>query len=340
MNKWLVQSFVLILVALISCVPQTQSPSEKPMIKPEWAIVIHGGAGNINPADFTPEKEKAYKDKLVEALETGGNILKNGGTSLDAVEASIRVLEDSPLFNAGQGAVFNADGINELDASIMDGKNLGAGAVANVRTVKNPISAARKVMENSPHVMLIKDGAEKFAEEQELEIVDQSYFFTQERWDALQKAKQQEREQKPDETKKIGTVGAVALDNYGNLAAGTSTGGMTNKKYGRVGDSPIIGAGTYANNATCGVSATGHGEYFIKNVVAFDISARMQYLGESLDSATNYIVNTKLKTQNASGGLVAMDKNGNISMPFNSTGMFRGFLKAGEETRVFIFHEN
>jgi len=340
MEKWLLYSVVLLLVVFISCDPQTQSTSEKPVIKPEWAIVMHGGAGNINPADFTPEKEKVYKEKLSEALGTGGNILKNGGTSLDAVEAAIRVLEDSPLFNAGKGAVFNADGINELDASVMDGKTLGAGAVANVRTIKNPISAARKVMENSPHVLLIKEGAEKFAEEQGLEMVDPSYFFTQERWDALQKARQREREQKPDETKKSGTVGAVALDKSGNLAAGTSTGGMTNKKYGRVGDSPIIGAGTYANNATCGVSATGHGEYFIKNVVAYDISARIQYLGESLDSAANYIVNNKLKAQNASGGLVAMDKNGNISMPFNSTAMFRGYLKAGEEPRVFIFYEN
>jgi len=221
----------------------------------------------------------------------------------------------------------------------MDGKTMKAGAVASVKTIKNPISAARKVMENSPHVLLVKEGAEEFAKGQGLEIVDPSYFFTQERWDALQKAKQREIEQKPDETKKGGTVGAVALDKSGNLTAGTSTGGMTNKKYGRVGDSPIIGAGTYANNGTCGISATGHGEYFITNVVAYDISARMQYLGESLDSAANYVVNSKLKSQNASGGLVAMDKNGNISMPFNSDGMFRGLLKADEKPQVYIFKE-
>jgi beta-aspartyl-peptidase (threonine type) len=330
---------VLFELLMISCVQQNQKPVEKAVAKAEWAIVIHGGAGKINPDDFTAEKEKACREKLTEALETGGNILKSGGTSLDAVEATIRILEDSPLFNAGKGAVFNADGQNELDAAIMDGKTMKAGAVANVKTIKNPISAARKVMENSPHVMLIKEGAEKFASEQGLEIVDPSWFFTQERWDALQKARLRELEQKPDETKKGGTVGAVALDKSGNLAAGTSTGGMTNKKYGRVGDSPIIGAGTYANNATCGISATGHGEYFITNVVAYDISARMQYLGESLDNAANYVVNSKLKSQNASGGLVAMDKNGNISMPFNSDGMFRGFLKAEEKPQVYIFKE-
>jgi beta-aspartyl-peptidase (threonine type) len=330
---------VLSNLLMISCFQQNQKPVEKAAAKAEWAIVIHGGAGKINPDDFTAEKEKACREKLTEALETGGNILKNGGTSLDAVEAAIRILEDSPLFNAGKGAVFNADGQNELDAAIMDGKTMKAGAVASVKTIKNPISAARKVMENSPHVLLVKEGAEEFAKGQGLEIVDPSYFFTQERWDALQKAKQRELEQKPDETKKGGTVGAVALDKSGNLTAGTSTGGMTNKKYGRVGDSPIIGAGTYANNGTCGISATGHGEYFITNVVAYDISARMQYLGESLDSAANYVVNSKLKSQNASGGLVAMDKNGNISMPFNSDGMFRGLLKADEKPQVYIFKE-
>jgi len=330
---------VLSNLLMISCFQQNQKPVEKAVAKAEYAIVIHGGAGKINPDDFTAEKEKACREKLTEALETGGNILKSGGTSLDAVEATIKILEDSPLFNAGKGAVFNADGQNELDAAIMDGKTMKAGAVASVKTIKNPISAARKVMENSPHVLLVKEGAEEFAKGQGLEIVDPSYFFTQERWDALQKAKQRELEQKPDETKKGGTVGAVALDKSGNLTAGTSTGGMTNKKYGRVGDSPIIGAGTYANNGTCGISATGHGEYFITNVVAYDISARMQYLGESLDSAANYVVNSKLKSQNASGGLVAMDKNGNISMPFNSDGMFRGLLKADEKPQVYIFKE-
>jgi beta-aspartyl-peptidase (threonine type) len=340
MKKIFLFLVVLLNLLMISCVQQNQKSVEKAVAKAEWAIVIHGGAGKINPDDFTAEKEKACREKLTEALETGGNILKNGGTSLDAVEATIRILEDSPLFNAGKGAVFNADGQNELDAAIMDGQTMKAGAVANVKTIKNPISAARKVMENSLHVLLIKEGAEKFASEQGLEIVDHSYFFTQERWDALQKARQRELDQKPDETKKGGTVGAVALDKSGNLAAGTSTGGMTNKKYGRVGDSPIIGAGTYANNLTCGISATGHGEFFITNVVAFDISARIQYLSESLDSAANYVVNTKLKSQNASGGLVAMDKNGNISMPFNSDGMFRGFLKADEKPQVFIFREN
>jgi beta-aspartyl-peptidase (threonine type) len=213
----------------------------------------------------------------------------------------------------------------------MDGKTLNAGAVANVTTIKNPISAARRVMEESPHVMLIKEGAEKFAQEQGLEIVDPSWFFTQRNWDALQRAKENELKEK------TGTVGCVALDKSGNIAAGTSTGGMTNKKFGRVGDAPIIGAGTYADNSTCGVSATGHGEFFIRNVVAYDISARMKYLNETLETAADDIINNKLKAIGANGGVIAMDKNGNIAMPFNTSAMFRGYLKAGETPRTFIF---
>lgn len=327
--------FLLMITAsiLLSCTNAEKSSNEKSVERPEWVIVVHGGAGFMNPENLTEEKQSAYNERIAAALLAGGEILENGGSSLDAVEAAIRLLEDCPLFNAGRGAVFNADGVNELDASIMDGKTLNAGAVANVTTIKNPISAARKVMDESPHVMLIKEGAEKFAREQGLEIVDPSWFFTQESWDALQKAKESELKEK------TGTVGCVALDKAGNIAAGTSTGGMTNKKFGRVGDAPIIGAGTYADNNTCGVSATGHGEFFIRNVVAYDISARIKYLDEPLETAANDIINNKLKAMGANGGVIAMDKNGNIAMPFNTSGMFRGYLKAGETPRTFIFPE-
>lgn len=326
------------LALLAACSNQGDSPDEKQLAKKkEWAIVVHGGAGNMNPADFDDETKQAYTDKISDALEAGSQILENGGSALDAVETSIRILENSPLFNAGKGAVFNADGVNEMDASIMDGSTLNAGAVANIRTVKNPISAARKVMEASPHVMLIKEGAEKFAGEQGLKIVDPSYFYTGKRWESLQKAKQREDQKLEDQSKKRGTVGCVALDKNGNIAAGTSTGGMTNKKYGRVGDSPIIGAGTYADNSSCGVSATGHGEYFIRNVVAYDIVARVKYTGESIESAAGDVINKKLKAMGADGGVIVMDKNGNISMPFNTSGMFRGFQYPGEKAQAFIF---
>lgn len=337
------KKILLILLALgllVSC--QTPGEKEQPPTtteKPSWAIVIHGGAGNMNPEHFTPEREAEYKAKLSEALQAGADILEAGGPGLDAVEAAIRIMEDSPLFNAGKGAVFNAEGVNELDASIMDGKTLNAGAVANVTTIKNPITAARLVMEKSPHVMLIKEGAEKFAAEKGLEIVDPSYFYTESRRNALENAQKREAENKPDETKKSGTVGCVVLDIGGNLAAGTSTGGMTNKKYGRVGDSPVIGAGTYADNNTCAVSATGHGEFFIRNVVAYDIAARMAYRGESLESAANDVINNKLRSLDANGGVVAIDKNGNIAMPFNTTGMFRGYLKPGADVKTFIFQQ-
>jgi L-asparaginase / beta-aspartyl-peptidase len=326
-------TFLLIALAgfiMLAC-NQAVDSTEDVAERPEWAIVVHGGAGYMRPENYTDEDELKYKERLEAALLAGAEILKNGGSSLDAVETAIRLLEDSPLFNAGKGAVFNADGVNELDASIMDGKTMNAGAVANVTTIKNPISAARKVMDESPHVMLIKEGAETFAQEIGLEIVDPTYFFTQKSWDALQRNK---------ESEKSGTVGCVALDNEGNLAAGTSTGGMTNKKWGRVGDSPVIGAGTYADNSTCGVSATGHGEFFIRNVVAYDIAARMNYLNEPIATAADDIINNKLKALGANGGVIAMDKNGNIAMPFNTSGMFRGYLRAGEDVKVFIYKED
>ncbi|MBI9038293.1 MAG: isoaspartyl peptidase/L-asparaginase [Bacteroidales bacterium] len=300
----------------------------------EYVLVIHGGAGNIIKEKMNPEKETKYVEKLTEVLEKGAKILQNGGSSLDAVEVSIRIMEDSPLFNSGKGAVFNADGKNELDASIMDGKTLNAGAVANVTIIKNPISAARKVMTDSEHVLLIKEGAEEFAKQQGLEIVEPEYFFDQNRWNSLQKIKNREANEKPSPDEKHGTCGAVALDKFGNLAAGTSTGGMTNKKFGRVGDSPIIGAGTYANNKTCAVSSTGHGEFFIRNVVAYDISALMEYKNMTLSNAANYVIKEKL---NANGGIIAVDKDGNIAMPFNTSGMFRGFINSKGEFEVKLY---
>jgi beta-aspartyl-peptidase (threonine type) len=291
-----------------------------------FAIAIHGGAGTITKNNMTLEKELAYRSKLEEALNIGYSILEKGGSSLDAVEATIRIMENSELFNAGKGAVFTNAGTNELDASIMDGSNLKAGAVAGVKMVKNPISAARKVMEETWHVILSGDGADLFAKNQNLEIVDPSYFYTQRRWDSLKKI----------QSEKHGTVGCVALDKKGNLAAGTSTGGLTNKQWGRIGDSPIIGAGTYANNQTCAVSGTGQGEYFIRGNVAHDISAIMEYENVSVGKAARKVIG-KLSERGGEGGLIAMDSNGIISMPFNTAGMYRGFRIAGSPAKVFIY---
>lgn len=330
-------------------------------------LVIHGGAGTITRKNMTPEKEKAYRDVLNQALQTGYGVLKKGGTSLDAVEATIRVMEDSPLFNAGKGAVFTHDGRNELDAAIMDGKTLKAGSIAGVTTIKNPISTARRVMDKSEHVMMIGPGAEAFAKVQGMEIVDPKYFYTEARWKGLQQAIQEEKMQLDHteaptksapasapkgpktgavldekiftEGKKFGTVGCIALDQYGNLAAGTSTGGMTNKRYGRVGDAPIIGAGTYANNATCAVSATGHGEYFIRSVVGYDISALMEYKGLSVKQAADEVVLKKLVERGGEGGVIALDAKGNFAMPFNSEGMYRGYIKADGSSEILIYKD-
>ena len=332
-------------------------------------LVIHGGAGNITRDRITPDKQQAYEEALREALRTGYAVLEKGGSALDAVEATLRVLEDNPLFNAGKGAVFTAEGRNELDASIMDGATGKAGAVAGVTTIRNPISAARAVMEKSPHVLLTGAGADAFAKEQGLTIVDPSYFRTDARLKEVQKAKEGElrpapspvpatqptqpkgkapAKQAPDgsstlqavpflEGHKFGTVGAVALDAQGNLAAGTSTGGMSNKRWGRVGDSPIIGAGTFADNATCAVSATGHGEFFIRSVVAHDISALMAYKGLSVQQAAGEVVMRKLVAKGGEGGVIALDRHGNWAMPFNSSGMFRGIMQAGKAPSVLIF---
>src|SRR6476659_8345355 len=278
----------------------TAQEKEQPM---KFGMVIHGGAGTIERSEMTPEKEKAVRDGLEQSLKAGYAVLPRGGASLDAVEAAIRVLEDNPLFNAGKGAVFTHQGTNELDSSIMDGKSLKAGAVAAVKHVRNPISLARLVMEKSPHVMLEGEGAEAFAKSMGVQLVDAKYFYTEERWRELEKAKSSPTP--ASDKDRHGTVGAVALDQAGNLAAGTSTGGITNKQFGRVGDSPIIGAGTYANNRTCAVSCTGDGEYFIRAVVAHNISTMMEYEGLPVAEAAQRALDAAAKL-GGTGGLIAL----------------------------------
>lgn len=310
-------------------------------------IVVHGGAGTITRGSMTPELEKAFREKLTEALMKGYTILKANGSSLDAVEAVINILEDSPLFNAGKGAVFTHDGTNELDAAIMDGATLKAGAVAAVKHIKNPISLARMVMERSPHVMLAGEGAEAFAKSQGVELVSQVYFYTERRWKQLEAAWAREKAREdslkkshPDTTREgHGTVGCVALDHLGNLAAGTSTGGTTNKRFGRIGDTPVIGAGTYANNSTCAVSGTGTGEYFIRSVVAYDISALMEYRGISLEQAAQEVVMDKLVRLGGDGGVIAIDRAGHIAMPFNTAGMYRAYIDSAGNPVVKIYKD-
>ena len=331
---------LLISIFLFSCKPN-ETKMTKVENKTSYAMVIHGGAGTITRANLSPEKEKEYLDALNLALDLGEEILKSGGSALDAVQASINSMEDSPLFNAGKGAVFTNSGTNELDASIMEGENQNAGAVGGVKTIKNPIDAARAVMEKSEHVFMTGEGAEEFAKLQGLNIVDPEYFYTERRYKSLLRVRDNdttELSESDKEIKKRGTVGCVALDQNGNIVAGTSTGGMTNKKYGRVGDSPIIGAGTYADNNTCGVSSTGHGEYFIRYTVARDIAALMEYGGKTLEEAANFIINEKLVEKGGSGGIIALDRNGNIAMPFNTEGMYRGWVKEGER-QVIIYKE-
>lgn len=316
----------------------------------KYVMVIHGGAGTITKSSMTAEKEKAYRAALTTALQRGYSVIQSGKPSLDAVEAAIHVLEDSPLFNAGKGAVFTHDGRNEMDASIMDGKTLEAGAVAGVTTIRNPISAARAVMEKSEHVMMVGQGAEAFAKEAGITLVDPSYFRTEERWQGLQRAIKEDSTKSvldhgskkaalmgiKNRDNKFGTVGAVALDKQGNLAAGTSTGGMTNKKYGRVGDSPIIGAGTYANNATAGISCTGWGEFYIRSVVAHDISALMEYKGLSVSEASKLVMD-KVGKLGGDGGVIALDRKGNVATPFNTEGMYRGMVTADGKITIEIY---
>jgi len=300
-------------------------------------LVIHGGAGTITRANLSPEREKEYLKKLQDALDSGFAVLESGGKSVDAVIVAIKIMENSPLFNAGKGSVFTNDERNELDASIMDGSNLMAGAVAGVTTIKNPIDAAYAVMTQSKHVMLFGRGAEVFAEEHGLEIVSPAYFFDSTRYKQLLQLKGKDNISDVGDDKKFGTVGCVALDSHGNLAAGTSTGGMTNKKYGRVGDSPIIGAGTYANNLTCAVSATGWGEYFIRLNVAHDVHALMEYAHLSVRDAADSVVLKKLPRLGGDGGVIALDRQGNFTMPFCTEGMYRGYITKKGDGKVFIY---
>lgn len=302
-------------------------------------IAIHGGAGTILRSSMTAELQSQYEQGLQQALDAGYTILSSGGSSLHAVEAAVASLEDFPMFNAGRGAVFNNAGKHEMDASIMDGRTLEAGAVSAVSNVKNPVKLARSVMEHSQHVMLFGAGAEIFAKQQNLEFAGDDYFYNEFRYQQWQEALKEDKVQMDHSDKKFGTVGAVALDKNGNLAAATSTGGMTNKKFGRVGDSPVIGAGTYANNNTCAISCTGHGELFIRSVVAYDISCLMEYKGLSLKEACDLVVHDKLVKIGGEGGLVAVDKHGNIEMPFNSEGMYRASVDASGNKTVKIYKD-
>lgn len=320
--------FILFLIAL-SCtktIPET----------PKAVLVIHGGAGWISRESVSDSMENAYITTLETALIKGRDVIKNGGSSLDAVQRAIEHLEDSPLFNAGKGSVFTYNETNEMDSAIMDGATGGAGAATGISTIKNPIQVARAVLDHSVHVFLSGQGAEEFALEQGLKQVDPSYFFTQNNYDRLKEVKVS---MTMPSQEKLGTVGAVALDVNGNLAAGTSTGGMTNKRYGRIGDVPVIGAGTYAENDVCGISATGHGEFFIRNVVAHDIAARMKYAGHSIEKASTEVI-AALKEKGGAGGVIGLDSQGHVVMPFNTPGMFRGYITLDGSPVVAIYTED
>ena len=336
----------------LAAAAQTQPPAH------HWAIVLHGGAGVIERASMKPEAEAAYRASLTQAAQAAAKILAAGGTSVDAVEAAIQFLEDDPLFNAGRGAVFTAEGKNELDAAIMDGATLKAGAVAGVTRTRHPISLARAVMEKSPHVMLIGAGADAFASSVGLEQVDPSFFFTERRWQSLIKQLQKEGRPVPPrpanapppptvpvadvesaDAHKFGTVGVVALDRAGNIAAGTSTGGTQAKRWGRVGDSPIIGAGTYASNQSCAVSATGTGEYFIRLTVAREVCALVQYKGLTLQQAADQVIHKELESIHGDGGLIAIAPDGQLAWSFNTPGMFRAKLIEGGKLKMGIYND-
>lgn len=336
---------------MFSC--ETKSTKEEKVTEREpnsFAIVIHGGAGGIKREYFNEEQQKAYTQKLEEALNAGYTILENGGISLNAIQAAINVMEDSPLFNAGKGAVYNSEGNQEMDAAIMNGNTLNSGAVAGVNHIKNPILAARIVMDSSKHVMLSGKGAEIMAKKYGIEMVDSSYFFTKKRLNQLRKIQGKEEIQLDHtaflikneliDDHKFGTVGAVAIDKNGNIAAGTSTGGMTNKKYGRIGDVPIIGAGTYANNLTCGISATGTGEYFMRTVAAHEVSSLIYYKNASAKEALHEVLFNQIGPLGGEGGMILIDKNGDVSWDFNSTGMFRAYKKSDGDTKVEMFEKS
>jgi L-asparaginase / beta-aspartyl-peptidase len=308
----------------------------------KYSIAIHGGAGTILRKSMTPESEKAHKSALHEAISAGMAVLSSEGTALDAVETAVRLLEDNHLFNAGKGSVFTADGKNEMDACIMDGLTLKAGAVACVRNIRNPVSLAKKVMMESEHVLLTGEGALEFAKSLKVEMEPDDYFFDAHRFEQLKIARtigQTVLDHMDDKEKKFGTVGAVALDVHGNLAAATSTGGMTNKKFGRIGDSPLAGIGNYANNNTCAISCTGHGEFFMRAVVAYDISCLIEYKGLSLKEACDLVVMDKLIKMGGEGGLIAVDRQGNIELPFNSEGMYRAKKQGDDEIRIGFYKE-
>ncbi len=303
----------------------------------QFAIAVHGGAGTILRSAMTMEREKKYLDALELAVNRGFEILRGGGTAVEAVENAVVELEDSPLFNAGKGSVFTHEGKHEMDAAIMEGKHLSAGAASAVKNIRNPVRLAKAIMENSEHVMMSGDGAEKFAKKMNLKFENDSYFFDQLRHDQWMEISGSEKTALDHSDKKFGTVGAVAMDGRRNLAAATSTGGMTNKQFGRIGDSPIIGSGTYANNSTCAVSCTGHGEYFIRGVVAYDVSCLIEYKGFSLKQACDFVVNDKLKKFGGEGGLIAVDALGNMALPFNCEGMYRGWKKSDGIFEVKIY---
>ncbi len=309
----------------------------------KFSIAIHGGAGTLVKGMMTPEKETAYKQALQKALVSGYAILKNGGTAVKAVEIAVKSLEDSHLFNAGKGAVFTATETHEMDASIMDGKNLEAGAVSLISGIKNPISLARDVMEKSEHVFLAGEGAMQFAKENDYQLENPEYFYDElrhQQWLNIKDTDNFQLDHSAKKDSKFGTVGAVACDKSGNIAAATSTGGMTNKRYGRVGDSPMIGAGNYANNKTCAVSCTGSGEFFIRGVVAYDVSCLMEYKELSLKEASEEVINKRILEIGGDGGLIAVDAQGNISMPFNTEGMYRGLKTSEGEDLVSIYKQN
>ncbi|NRA52129.1 MAG: isoaspartyl peptidase/L-asparaginase [Phaeodactylibacter sp.] len=303
-----------------------------------YSLAIHGGAGTILRSEMTDEQEQAHLQALNRALAVGEQLLMAGGSALAAVEATVKSLEDCEHFNAGRGAVFTNDGRNEMDASIMCGATLNAGAVAMVEGVKNPVSLSRLVMERSDHVFLCGTGAQEFARDLEVPILEADYFYSAFRYQQLEEARAMNRVQL-DHSDKFGTVGAVALDLQGNLAAATSTGGLTNKRYGRVGDSSVIGAGTYANNATCAVSCTGYGEYFLRGVVAYDVSCLMEYKGLSLAEAADIVINHKQMALGGDGGLIAVDQTGQVALPFNSEGMYRGWVRKGEKPATAIYRQ-
>ncbi|MCC6185849.1 MAG: isoaspartyl peptidase/L-asparaginase [Chitinophagaceae bacterium] len=303
----------------------------------DFAIAIHGGAGTIAPETMTTQKYDAYMAGLKEAIDAGFGLLQQGASSLDAVEAAVRMLEDCPLFNAGKGAVFNHAGQHEMDAAIMYGKDKTAGAVCGIGNARNPVQVARAVMERTEHVLLSGAGANAFAIAQNLPIENPAYFFNQYRYEQWQEAVFEGKVQLDHSEKKMGTVGAVAKDKFGNLAAATSTGGMTNKQFGRVGDSPLIGVGTWADDNTCAISCTGHGELFMRSVVAYDIACLIEYKGLSLQAACDLVVMDKLVKIGGEGGLVAIDKLGNIELPFNSSGMYRGYKKSDGGEKMAIY---